>query len=226
MFCLSNFLALPIQPLVTQELGTHSSDFDIEAARSHIAAILFESSAYVVPDDPSDVREILVCIASYARQLEKDLASARKSLSPPAQSAEPSPPKSDDYPAHRAPILPQTGIPAKDGAKAGEDGLYIDTSLADNLKHLTIDAASSRFFGESSSVVLVKAAMDIKRENTGQEISPLQSHPTRRPEYWNAASVSIKCLWASLILTSHSGRFQLKKYSRHTNSRRTISSGN
>lgn len=211
-----------------QELGTYPSDFNMEAGRSQIAAILSEFSPYVVPDDPSAIREVLVSIATYAHQLERDLAKARQSLPQKPQCSETSrsPPELDDS-ASRTPVPPgpPTGTIIKDGANSGEDALYVE--MTDYLRRLTIDPSSNRFFGRSSNVILVKTAMDIKKESTGEEVLLSRNHPVRRPKYWDVASVSSErlCVLLLTILTLDSGRVHPKKHSSHMNSRRTTSYG-
>jgi hypothetical protein len=58
------------------------------------------------------------------------------------------------------------------------------------LKQLRLDSDRYSFFGRSSQFMLIKAALDLKKEYLGQ--NPDSHHipvQTKRPEFWNIPSV-------------------------------------
>ncbi|KAJ7346835.1 fungal-specific transcription factor domain-containing protein, partial [Mycena albidolilacea] len=62
----------------------------------------------------------------------------------------------------------------------------IISELNERMKGLMVDSSHNRFYGQSSDIMLVKTAMDIKRE-TGED-QKLADHllAIKRPEYWNS----------------------------------------
>ncbi|KAF9037629.1 fungal-specific transcription factor domain-containing protein [Panaeolus papilionaceus] len=81
---------------------------------------------------------------------------------------------------------------------AGHDGINHDDDLseddkstlilADNLKQLAIDSVQYRFFGKSSSAMLIQTAIELKNEYTGSDIPLPLSNKTvlgnKRAEFW------------------------------------------
>ena len=65
------------------------------------------------------------------------------------------------------------------------DGVAVDTSnLSDNLKRLALNPTEYRFFGKSSSAMLVEAAMELKQEYT-QSVEPDSKVSLKpRTEFW------------------------------------------
>jgi hypothetical protein len=63
--------------------------------------------------------------------------------------------------------------------------------LNERMKGLMVDSSHNRFYGQSSDIMLVKTAMDIKRQ--AGEDKGLTEHllAIKRPEYWNSHPVSM-----------------------------------
>lgn len=61
-----------------------------------------------------------------------------------------------------------------------------NATLTEGLKRLAVEPLDRRFHGKSSGVMLVQAAMNLKRESSGigssKDILPA---PSRRPEFWS-----------------------------------------
>ena len=58
-------------------------------------------------------------------------------------------------------------------------------TLTEGLKRLAVEPLDRRFHGKSSGVMLVQAAMNLKREFSGLSTAKdLLIPPTRRPEFW------------------------------------------
>ncbi|KAF8643172.1 hypothetical protein AX16_009214 [Volvariella volvacea WC 439] len=67
------------------------------------------------------------------------------------------------------------------------DDDFIHVMLADNLEKLSINQGDYRFFGKSSSAMLIQTAIELKNEYTGNEVEkPQLSHAlAKRPEFWS-----------------------------------------
>ena len=66
-----------------------------------------------------------------------------------------------------------------------------ESKLVGDLKGLRLDPVHQRFFGKSSGIMLIRAAIDLKKEYTGKEDRPKDSiMPSKRPEFWNVCPVS------------------------------------
>lgn len=72
------------------------------------------------------------------------------------------------------------------------DEEFMHVTLAEGLKHLTVNVNDRRFHGKSSGIMLVQAAMDFKREYSGggDEDALGSSIPdSRREEFWTSPEV-------------------------------------
>ncbi|KAK0203121.1 fungal-specific transcription factor domain-containing protein [Desarmillaria ectypa] len=132
-----------------------------EDLQVHINAILSDTTPYVVPNDNTLVRAILVDLASYVRQLEADLAAVKSLVSAPSAS----------------PQISQT-------AESPSDNDEVDDSnhdYVDALRRFTISTSNVRHFGKSSGMMLIKNAIEMKNAYSN---SPLITLDLRRPHFW------------------------------------------
>lgn len=66
-----------------------------------------------------------------------------------------------------------------------------NATLTEGLKRLAVEPLDRRFHGKSSGVMLVQAAMNLKREISGVDApKDLIIASTRRPEFWAPHPVS------------------------------------
>ncbi|KDQ52727.1 hypothetical protein JAAARDRAFT_702130 [Jaapia argillacea MUCL 33604] len=98
-----------------------------------------------------------------------------------------------------SPCAPLRGVPNPSGSNQIDqdeldpsDDEYMNTSLLEQLKKLSINPNSHRFFGKSSGVMLIQTAIDMKNEYSGEEVIPLDNMKSadpqfaaKRPEFWN-----------------------------------------
>ncbi|KAJ7902045.1 fungal-specific transcription factor domain-containing protein [Mycena olivaceomarginata] len=140
--------------------------------QSQIAAILSQTTPYSLPKDPSSLMSTLVDLAAYARNLEEELAILKGTVLPELPIVDPG------IGFTRPPTPTDLSLTATDGC--------VLTELNERMKGLMVDSSHNRFYGQSSDIMLVKTAMDIKRE-TGED-QKLADHllAIKRPEYWNS----------------------------------------
>ncbi|KAJ6587133.1 fungal-specific transcription factor domain-containing protein [Mycena vulgaris] len=138
-------------------------------AQSQIAAILSQTSPYSLPQDSSSVMRILVDISTYARKLEQELAVLKgtdTSIVDPS-SAYTRPPTPTDL-----------SLTATDGC--------VLTDLNERMKGLMVGSSHNRFYGQSSDIMLLKTAMDIKGASGDDKRLADHLIAIKRPEYWNS----------------------------------------
>ncbi|KAJ6479238.1 fungal-specific transcription factor domain-containing protein [Mycena vitilis] len=134
-------------------------------SREHVAAILSKTTAYIPPEDPQALYRILVDIAKYARNLEELMAVSSSTL--------------DLISFSDAEDKRTTGCPALDVSN-DVDGVFVDSRIIEPMSRLALHAPSSEshiFFGKSSSVNFIKAAM---------EDGPGETFEAQRPEFWTS----------------------------------------
>jgi len=87
-------------------------------------------------------------------------------------------------------VIRHSGSLVTTSDEAHDDDLS-NISMADNLKHLSIDPIEHRFFGQSSGYRLVQAAIDLKEEYIGtpKQGSTRRIFDARRIEFWNIRPV-------------------------------------
>ena len=88
-----------------------------------------------------------------------------------------------------------------DDLDPSDDDLTKANTLETRMKEVSIDPLHPRFFGKSSSVMFLQTAMALKHSYPGQEPALAADGrrriaPCKRPEYWRAHSVSIRCIAA------------------------------
>ncbi|KAK7005700.1 Zn(2)-C6 fungal-type domain-containing protein [Favolaschia claudopus] len=152
----------PSQPAVQEQLHRPTTPI-----HSRIEAIL--SPQYTLPTDSASILRTLVELATYAKALEQELAGFKTVLEDA--------PIADSSTAYTRPPTPtDLTLTATDGC------VLID--LNERMRGLMINSSHNRFYGQSSDIMLVKMAMDVKRE-TGED-KKLADHlvAIKRPEYW------------------------------------------
>jgi hypothetical protein len=146
------------------------------------------SGPFVVPDDKETVRKILVKLANRIQELEKEKdldsydewISGLQNLSAPKESSFVKDVNSKDD--------------LENKSKSLESVEFED--LSNDFAGFSIGAPSDTHFGESSNIMLMKAAMDHQRELTGPGLpdwGSIFAH-VKRPELWNRDIVSLYCI--------------------------------
>jgi hypothetical protein len=59
------------------------------------------------------------------------------------------------------------------------------------MKGLMVDSSHNRFYGQSSDIMLLKTAMDIKKATGDDKMLADHLLAIKRPEYWNSHPVSL-----------------------------------
>ncbi|KAF7347215.1 Zn(2)-C6 fungal-type domain-containing protein [Mycena venus] len=152
---------------------SNSSSLNYKNSREHVAAILSQTAVYVPSSDPAVLFQTLVGIAKYARNLEELLA-VSSSTSLDLSSS----PFAD----------PEDGISVdasqKNEVSDDDDGVFVDLDVIEPMSRLALRAPNSelhekhKFFGKSSSMNFVKAAME------GTNLGESHTFDTQRPEFW------------------------------------------
>ncbi|KAJ6617464.1 fungal-specific transcription factor domain-containing protein [Mycena sp. CBHHK59/15] len=135
---------------------------DLKTAQEHVATILSTSTVYIPSNDPSVLCKILAEVAKYARDLEQKLVALEPQTLPITNNSKPASP------------IPDPSSPPFNGVSNDKD-LDIQDALRGLIPSDT--RAADLFFGKSSSVQFVKAAMQV-HGNTSYVIG------TQRPEFW------------------------------------------
>ncbi|KAJ6629500.1 fungal-specific transcription factor domain-containing protein [Mycena sp. CBHHK59/15] len=139
-----------------------------KTGQAHVSSILLQSTEYI---PAADIRQVLVDVAHYARSLEQELASCRRSHS---------------LPISDSPISP-ANFPSPAVTKEEEDdAIFINGTLTSRFERFILDSDRNRFFGKSSHVALIKTAMDVKKANVEDEALTKQLPSTRRPQFWES----------------------------------------
>ncbi|KAF6744137.1 fungal-specific transcription factor domain-containing protein [Ephemerocybe angulata] len=151
----------------------------LEEAKARMGPLLdtILSPLYQLPADPIVLHETMTSLAQYARALEKFLAEKI-----PEQFSEESPSPNHSSSADAGEAVTS---PGDDSKNEPENPLYDDISaLSDTLReNLLLESfAPQRFYGASSTIMLVKAAIDLNVAGTEQTIACLAKN--KRPEFW------------------------------------------
>ncbi|KAJ4490980.1 fungal-specific transcription factor domain-containing protein [Lentinula aciculospora] len=147
-----------------------------------VDAILSTRRPFEVPKDPLIVKGILVDLANHIQELEEDIARLRHA-SPPIPSSS----QGDTPPMTQLQSNQEEGIIVSSENSSRTPDNYSVDDLTFHLKMFEFDDDSVRHFGSSSSRTLVKAALDIKKEYTGEtDLVETRLRPSfKRPEFWS-----------------------------------------
>ncbi|KAJ7467810.1 hypothetical protein B0H11DRAFT_2306193 [Mycena galericulata] len=135
-----------------------------ETAESHVATLISQGTSYI-PD--TDVRRVLLDVARYARNLENELSSHKHSPFPTSVSPR---------------ATPQRDIEEQDGL---DMFTIIEGILSEQFDRVKLDSEPTRYFGKSSHLELINAAIEAKDHFL--ERSPLPRRifsPARQPLLW------------------------------------------
>jgi hypothetical protein len=150
-------------------------------------------------NDTTSTRRSLVELAQHAFQLERQLATLMQQINSRAHEA-PETPLMSPFHANTAPVAEPTLHSAIDS----EDD---DVGLSEHLKQLILDSSRNRFFGPSSSIMLLRTAVEAKMEaNPGRHgSSGPESATNRRPEFWSIHPVRLVPIAPNNTHPFHSG---------------------
>lgn len=148
------------------------------AATDSLIQSILSSSSYDGFNDIPTVRRALARLAQHALSLEQELATLKESSN-----------GKDDDPDNEA-VSKTSVISTVSTSISTNDG--DDLTLSENLKRLTIGAWHDRFFGTSSTLMLIKTAMEMQRASNGGKASGSPDFSENlRPAFWNAHPVSV-----------------------------------
>ncbi|KAL0566242.1 Gypsy retrotransposon integrase-like protein 1 [Marasmius crinis-equi] len=153
---------------------------------SLVKSILSPTKPYIIPENPEQIRQVLTSLAYRIVTLEEQLAERDRDGDFPGSIGQRSPSMMCAY--YTPATLTQDG-----------DDDESDTGLAavldeDVKKHVKIEHAQMRHFGQSSIVSFVRSALDaqVDKDALGTGSEPGQSKAaaipqpmSRRPEFWN-----------------------------------------
>ncbi|KAJ7157352.1 fungal-specific transcription factor domain-containing protein [Mycena filopes] len=145
-----------------------------KTAQEHVAEILSATTFYVPSNDPIVTYKILLEVAQYARTLEERLAALQPQTLVPITST----------PAATSPGSPPLSMstegPTNVCAGGTLPGVFDEhLPIRDPLRGLTPSGnETDRFYGRSSSVEFIKAAMKLMHGNTARVVG------VQRPEFW------------------------------------------
>ncbi|KAJ3729514.1 fungal-specific transcription factor domain-containing protein [Lentinula raphanica] len=146
-----------------------------EATQTAISCILAEPDTYPFPEDPDEMRTLVIEISQYAYFLQKAGQPVKVVASPagPPLSLTPSSARSSTPDTYTIPYLSDHPPRADD-----QDA----STISDRLEELTLSQQSNRHYGPSSNFLLVQTLLDFKQEATGHKQNIDQGF--RRPEFW------------------------------------------
>ncbi|THU78283.1 hypothetical protein K435DRAFT_876794 [Dendrothele bispora CBS 962.96] len=141
-----------------------------------------ETNPFHVPNDKDAVRSILFKLASHLRTLEKEVEYCRKNHLDGL----------DDSLAisESSPSLGTDSVSVESVKTSTPDEANSVTDLSDDLAQFTIGWPKRVHFGESSSMTLVMSALNHRKELSLPEWKSVFAR-VRRPEFWEAPSVSV-----------------------------------
>lgn len=199
-------LMIPIRHRSTRKRRTSLPE---DSAQSLITAILTAPDTYSVPTSANVVRRMLLDLAKYTRELEKELDTFRREKSIESCSSNTSPPSAT--------------LPTEREAPPPRSEIDLDEALGDRLKGLTLKHYRGRHFGnvnvlqwdimvikmkntgQSSHFMLLSTALDMRDDLNGEPQS-ISVH-LKRSEFWDLKPVSsfLQLLIRYLKPCPHSG---------------------
>jgi hypothetical protein len=147
------------------------------ATHSFIRSIL-SLSAYDGPNDIPTIRQSLARLAQHALSLEQELSTLKET-----------PNGKDGDPNNQA--APKTSaIPTVSTSPSTNDS--DDIALSEHLKRLTIESGHNRFFGSSSTIMLIRTALEMQRASSGGRTTDFPHFSINlRPTFWTRHPVSV-----------------------------------
>ncbi|KAF7347198.1 Fungal-trans domain-containing protein [Mycena venus] len=146
-----------------------------KTAQEHVASILSTTTVYVPSHDPTANHQILVEVARYARSLEEKLAARPHTIVSNTVSSNPGSP--DDSSSSRT-----SEAGASTHAEEHEDATRILVP--------SVSKRADRFFGLSSSVQFIKAAMRHMHGNTSYVVG-VQRHQFWSMQPWEKIAIEV-----------------------------------
>ncbi|KAJ7730080.1 fungal-specific transcription factor domain-containing protein [Mycena maculata] len=131
-----------------------------KSAEAHVAAIVVQATAYIAD---ADIRKVLLDVARYARDLENQVTSLKRSSSLGTRNGSP-------------PCPPPTII------KEEEQDFLVNGILTERFDRFRLDSDADRYYGKSSHFELLHTAMEIKDICVEESTRPLP--PVKRPLFW------------------------------------------
>ncbi|KAK0205018.1 hypothetical protein DFS33DRAFT_1382918 [Desarmillaria ectypa] len=155
--------------------GSNISSIQISTGSSVLKAQINDilADSYVAPTDPAIAKQLLVDLATSVHALELELSVCRQVLAREVSVSV---------------SVSNVSSPTPASVVADEDATTVvkdktDVYLTDSLKRLTIGQSRHRHYGKSSALMLMKKAIEIKKEFTGTSDGlPFEA---KRPEVWN-----------------------------------------
>ncbi|KAJ7099269.1 fungal-specific transcription factor domain-containing protein [Mycena belliarum] len=142
-----------------------------KAAQAHVAAIVKQATAYIAE---SDVRQVMLDVALYARSLESRLIIIERKRSPSVANSVTTPSSAADSPSS-PPVI-----------KEEEDDMFVNGTLTERFDRFRLDTDRNRYFGKSSHFDLINTAMGIKDLFVEPPPNPRHVPTTKRLEFWGS----------------------------------------
>ncbi|KAJ3852833.1 fungal-specific transcription factor domain-containing protein [Lentinula lateritia] len=175
------------------------------SVKSVVSSIL--SGAYQPPTESAAINKLLFHLAEHIRTLDEEISALRLRLSQPTASTSPTlsvlAPSTQDFTSQTSPEETLLAVNRLQLVSNPPPGSYLDSDvhaiegLSEHLQRLTFANAKDRHFGGSSSLMLVKTAIDIKNEYSNSSISSSNEDSSKeqddfegvesdykRPEFW------------------------------------------
>ncbi|KAF5366455.1 hypothetical protein D9758_009805 [Tetrapyrgos nigripes] len=154
-----------------------------KSIRFTISQILSTTKPFEAPDTPEAVLELFKDLATYVRKLEEELDELQQTLM--AKTAEASSEGQDrsSEPTPAFPFWSQQNVLS--GETPEQDARSVE-GLSEQLKRLVLDQSLKRHFGTSSSLTLVRDAMnDVHPQDVQRPSSDAARYlKARRPQFW------------------------------------------
>ncbi|KAJ4468790.1 fungal-specific transcription factor domain-containing protein [Lentinula aciculospora] len=153
-----------------------------QSIRATVDAILSTRRPFEIPNDPVTVKGLLIDLAKHIRVLEEVIDRYQQEAYSVPHSHSDIPPRNALQPSQEEGITNSSLFPNE--IPPFSDGCSTD-DLSRKLRIFEFDDNSVRHFGSSSSRTLVKAALDIKKEYTGNANFVNMKSSFKRSEFWS-----------------------------------------
>jgi len=160
---------------------------DSQRSTHSLIQSILSTSVHDGPNDNTTMRQSLAKLAQHTLNLEQELSTLREDANGESRATDKCAPSETST----------TSTASTSAFTTNEDD---DFDLSEGVKRLTIESSHNRFFGSSSTMMLVKAAMEMqKASNGGRRIKSPDLSVNLRPAFWNIHPVGHLQL---LLLTS------------------------